>query len=401
MKKFTLIALLCALFIGADLKAQEVTYVEDPTQGYLMNRFKDNWFISGEIGGGVLMSNYDTNLGFGKRIMPSFNISVGKWFSPIIGLRISADFRKQKGMTYEGTGIHPITPNDGAENGYLVNRQWFIGPSADVLINVTNWWCGYKPGRVYNAVLYAGFAGHAAMVQKDVDNEAQWDYTGASFGVRGGFLNTFSVSKHIDILLDLRLDLDQSPWIDNTRAFNLYGSVMAGVAYKFNKTDWNAPTVPVCPEYKYTDAEGDALVARLQAADAKIASLEQQLRDCMNKPAPAPVQEVEEAPIATIYFPIGSSRVQGVQTKVVAAVANAMKDSEDSYVVTGWADNYTGSAARNEQLRNQRAENVVKLLVRNGVDSDRLETAAGSDNLTNYGSASADLDRAATIEIKK
>ena len=172
MKKFTLIALLCALFIGADLKAQEVTYVEDPTQGYLMNRFKDNWFISGEIGGGVLMSNYDTNLGFGKRIMPSFNISVGKWFSPIIGLRISADFRKQKGMTYEGTGIHPITPNDGAENGYLVNRQWFIGPSADVLINVTNWWCGYKPGRVYNAVLYAGFAGHAAMVQKDVDNEA-------------------------------------------------------------------------------------------------------------------------------------------------------------------------------------------------------------------------------------
>ena len=78
-----------------------------------------------------------------------------------------------------------------------------------------------------------------------------------------------------------------------------------------------------------------------------------------------------------------------------------MKDSEDSYVVTGWADNYTGSAARNEQLRNQRAENVVKLLVRNGVDSDRLETAAGSDNLTNYGSASADLDRAATIEIKK
>ncbi|HIT14852.1 MAG TPA: OmpA family protein [Candidatus Avimuribaculum pullicola] len=399
MKKVFLLALLCTLFMSANVEAQEVTYVEDPSQGYVMNRFKDNWFISGEIGVGGLGSSYDSELKFGKRLMPSFNIGVGKWFSPILGVRFSADFRKQKGATIDGMGVDPLNPETTGDN-YLINRFWSIGPAADVYLNLTNWWCGYKPGRVYNAVLYGGVAVHTQMIKKEDGNDTKWRYNTVSIGVRGGLLNTFSVSDHVDLLLDLRLDMDQANYMDYTRQLNLYGQVLVGVAYKFNKTTWGAPIVPVCPEYKYTDAEGDALVERLKAADAKIADLERQLNECINRPVPEP-EPVKEAPLATIYFPIGSSRVQGVQSKVVAAVANAMGGTEDNYVVTGWADNYTGSAARNEQLRQQRADNVVKMLVKNGVASDRLETATGSSNLTNYGEKSADLDRAATIEIKK
>ena len=78
-----------------------------------------------------------------------------------------------------------------------------------------------------------------------------------------------------------------------------------------------------------------------------------------------------------------------------------MVNTDDEYVVTGWADSYTGSAARNQQLREQRADNVKKLLVKNGVESGRIETATGDSNLTTYGEGSADLDRAATIDIKK
>ena len=399
MKKVFLLALLCTLFMSANVEAQEVTYVEDPSQGYVMNRFKDNWFISGEIGVGGLGSSYDSELKFGKRLMPSFNIGVGKWFSPILGVRFSADFRKQKGATIDGMGVDPLNPETTGDN-YLINRFWSIGPAADVYLNLTNWWCGYKPGRVYNAVLYGGVAVHTQMIKKEDGNDTKWRYNTVSIGVRGGLLNTFSVSDHVDLLLDLRLDMDQANYMDYTRQLNIYGQVLVGVAYKFNKTTWGAPIVPVCPEYKYTDAEGDALVERLKAADAKIADLERQLNECINRPVPEP-EPVKEAPLATIYFPIGSSRVQGVQSKVVAAVANAMGGTEDNYVVTGWADNYTGSAARNEQLRQQRADNVVKMLVKNGVASDRLETATGSSNLTNYGEKSADLDRAATIEIKK
>ena len=310
MKKILLLALLCTVIMGADVKAQEVTYVEDPSQGYTFNRFKDNWFITGEIGVGGLASSYDGELGFGKRIMPSFNIGVGKWFSPLIGVRFSADFRKMKGATIDGAGIDPENPADGAVGIYSVNRQWSIGPAADVYLNLTNWWCGYKPDRLYNASLYGGVAAHAQMTRQMDGNSAKWKYFTMSIGMRVG------------------------------------------------------------------------------------------LRECMNRPIPEP-EPVKEAPLATIYFPIGSSRVQGVQTKVVAAVANAMSTTDDEYVVTGWADSYTGSAARNQQLREQRADNVVKLLVKNGVDSNRIETATADSNLTEYGENSADLDRAATIEIKK
>lgn len=51
MKKATLLAIACAGLFSASAWAQEaaqqeITYVEDPGQGYLFNRFKDNWFIT-------------------------------------------------------------------------------------------------------------------------------------------------------------------------------------------------------------------------------------------------------------------------------------------------------------------------------------------------------------------
>ncbi len=52
MKKSYLLALGCAMLAGTAVaqNAQEVTYVEDPAQGYLFNKFSDNWFIQGEGG---------------------------------------------------------------------------------------------------------------------------------------------------------------------------------------------------------------------------------------------------------------------------------------------------------------------------------------------------------------
>ena len=52
--------------------------------------------------------------------------------------------------------------------------------------------------------------------------------------------------------------------------------------------------------------------------------------------------DCDDAPVATIYFPIGSSTIDGVELKVVMAVANAIQSTSDNYVITGWADNYTG-----------------------------------------------------------
>lgn len=398
MKKITLLAL-CALFVAPFVSAQEVTYVEDPAQGYLQNKFKDNWFISAEAGAGVLISKYDSGLDFGKRITPSFNLSFGKWFSPIVGLRLGADVYKAKGMTEHGKFITP-----GAEGSLVEQKFWQMGPSADVLINLTNWWCGYHPGRVYNAVFYAGFAAHCEMakVAGTTPGESEsWKYQGTNFGTRFGLLNTFALSKQVDFLLDIRGDLAQINADATGTKFNGYVTVMAGFAYKFKKREWNAPTVPVCPEYKYTDAEGDALVARLQAADAKISSLEQQLKACMNRPVEVKEVKSVAGPMATVYFPINSSKVNVANTAILKAVANVMKaDTSKKYVITGWADSYTGTTKINDKLREARANAIAKMLKKSGVKADQIEVKTDVQNLTDFGSKAASLDRAVTISAQ-
>ena len=93
MKKAFLLILLCVSYL-APCNAQEVVYVEDPSQGYLFNRMRDNWFIDAEGGVGLLMSPYDANAPFSKRIGAKANLHVGKWFSPLIGLRFGGDFEQ-------------------------------------------------------------------------------------------------------------------------------------------------------------------------------------------------------------------------------------------------------------------------------------------------------------------
>ena len=100
MKKITLMALACAMFMVPSLaNAQEVTYVEDPAQGYTFNRFQDNWFIEALGGAGVMMSKWDKNLDFKDRIGWKGNLYLGKWFSPVMGVRFGGEFNQMKGAT--------------------------------------------------------------------------------------------------------------------------------------------------------------------------------------------------------------------------------------------------------------------------------------------------------------
>ena len=399
MKKIALIVALCSMLVPS-LKAQEVTYVEDPAQGYLFNKFKDNWFVQGEIGGNVLLGPNDSKVeSFGDRIGYAFQLSVGKWFSPIIGARLGADAYLAKGAARglgNDLGLRPDL--DKAENA-ITQNAWNFGPTGDVLINLTNWWCGYKPNRVYNGILYLG-AGVNFVTAKD-PREDKWSFDYAdshNLSVRLGLLNKFAVSKRVDILLDLRCDLVQEHF-DTEKTRNLYAAALVGLGYNFGKTEWKAPITAVCPTWKYTDAEGDALAARLQAAEAKIADLEKQLRDCLNRKPE--VVEKDDAPLATIYYPIGKSKITGVNTKIVNAVANLMKESDKNYVLTGWADNYTGSDKINAKLRKDRVNGVKKALVKKGVKADRLDAQINDGNLTKFGAKSASLDRAVTINEAK
>ena len=72
MKKGTLLACACALLFGAQSiaaqeNAQEVSYTTDPAQGYLMNKMKDNWFITAEGGASFYIASKGVHREAGDR----------------------------------------------------------------------------------------------------------------------------------------------------------------------------------------------------------------------------------------------------------------------------------------------------------------------------------------------
>ena len=414
MKKITLLAFACAMFFApAAVNAQEVTYVEDPAQGYIFNRFQDNWFIEAEGGAGVMLSTWDRVGKFKDRIGWKANLAVGKWFSPIIGLRIGGEINKMRGFanTQAANGALGLRIDNKKTTTQGCTYQNFnnIGGFGDVLINLTNWWCGYKPNRVYNAVVYAGMGVHWVFEREGNTANGKFKYNGGkdghsrNFSARAGLLNEFRLSKHVNLLLDLRFDLMQEH-VDGhgQRTWIEYPSALLGLQYKFNKTEWNAPVVPVCNQPVVIDnsAELEALRQKLAQANAKIADLEYQLAECLKKIKPVDPNTVvtKSGPLATIYYPIGKSNITPVQMEVVNAVAEVMKAEDKNYVLTGWADNYTGNDAINIKLRHDRVNGVKNTLVKKGIDAGRLAAETNNENLVNLGPQCAPLGRAVTIE---
>lgn len=413
MKRFALIAILCLFstipFITA---AQEVTYVEDPSQGYLFNRMRDNWFIQADGGVGIMMSPFDRHEKFSRRLGAKADLFIGKWFSPLLGLRFGGDFEQMKGATFVGN-VHALGYRNwsyfcGENNKYAPQHFNNIGLVGDVLFNVSNWLDGYKPNRFYNCIFYVGMAVNWVYARDGA--HGPWKYGAGddpdhcrNYSMQAGLLNSFAITKRIDVNLDLRFDLMQEH-VDGAglwkKTWNEYPGLLVGLTYKLGKTEWNAPIQVVCPEWKYTDAEGDALVADLNDANRKIADLENQLRKCLEKKADLDEGGPAEAPLATIYFPINRTDVLGVQRNVVEAVAEVMKNENRNYLLTGWADNYTGNDAINVRLRKGRVATVKNELVKKGVAEGRLETEINNGELTNYGPKCASLDRAVTIHRK-
>ena len=412
MKKITLLACACALFLAPAANAQEYTF----------NRMQDNWFVQAEGGVGVMMSYRDAKMKLGKRFMaPKANLFIGKWFSPLLGVRIGGHFEQMKGAT-DMNNINAIgyrrdmadQMKDGPDYaGQLFNR---IGVTGDVLFNVTNWICGYKPGRFYNAVVYAGASTSWNFYNDKADGSGSWKYGGANngkegwhdrnFALQAGLLNSFALGKHVDLLLDLRFDMIQEhidAWGHKT--WNEYPSVMLGFAYKFGKTEWDEADCPACPDCPPDlTAQLEQLRTKLADANAMIRNLEQQLNDCLNwkKNHVCPDKPGKEAPLATIYYPRGKSYITPVQMEVVDAVADVMNNENDNYKLTGWADNYTGNDEINIKLRHDRVAGVKKALEDKGISGSRLSTETNNANHPDvYGAQSAPLGRCVTIVRNK
>ncbi len=410
MKKSVLLAL-AALALGGTSQAvaQEVTYEPDCSQGLLINQNKNNWFITVQGGTNIMFGQHDIHADLKNRFGANANLFVGKWVTPTFGFRFGASWIMPKGATtadgyYRKYFGDVKNPNEGQIPGtkYYDEKFMGLGPEFDVLINLTNWWCGFKPNRVYNAVLHGGAGaywtwrrGYSANDPSDLRwHRAHNTWMFANIGLQ----NNFRLSSVVDLFIDVQYELFD---VQNNVADHVIHDVSASLGLNFNlgaKKGWSCPVTAVCPTWKYTDAEGDALVAKLNDAENKIASLQEQLDACLRRPTQAVAQDCEG--LATVYYPINQYGLSSREKTILKSVAAVMAEKpEQKYVLTGYADNYTGNDEINNRLREQRVAGVKNFLVKNGVAESQLVVKTDANNLTDLGVKAAPLDRAVTIRL--
>ncbi|MBD5340092.1 MAG: OmpA family protein [Bacteroides sp.] len=100
----------------------------------------------------------------------------------------------------------------------------------------------------------------------------------------------------------------------------------------------------------------------------------------------------------TIYYAIGQTDIAPDDYLILYYIAEKIKRTPGSrWRITGWDDNYTGTAEESNRIRNKRASAVADYLIQKGVAPKQLSVGIDSGNLTDLGVQGAPFDRAVTI----
>lgn len=364
---------------------------ETPEQKYSVatNSFWSNWFVTAGFQYGASYSAFERSLTPRLANSPfedfrrdlGASVSIGKWFTPGLGLRTKG--------TYFFNGHNATT--GVAENGEVK----FMNIQEQALFNLHNLFLGYKQGRLWNFIPYFG----AGLLRNFTDNI---NSVTTSFGL----LNTFRLSDRVGIQLDLAYNLADyevfahAADYGNTPAkTDHYFAAELGLVFNLGKTTWDK--VPDVDALKaLSQSQIDALNQQLNDERDENARLRNQLAN--QKPAPAEVKtvtvkEVVAAPVS-VFFNIAQSKIASKKDlQNVKELAQVAKDKGGKIVVTGYADSKTGSAALNQKLSQKRAEAVANELVKMGVSRDNIEVVAagGVNDLSPIS-----YNRRATVAIK-
>ncbi len=358
MKKL-MIALAVASLSTVAFAQETIEVVEVPTEKYSVstNSFWSNWFI--QVGADYSAFYSDQEKGVSKSPLKStrraygFDVAVGKWFTPGLGLRT-----KFNGIW----GKQVNTPSTTGKFDYFNIHE-------DVLFNLSNMLCGYSDTRVWNFIPYAG----VGFARNCSDDRYAMTY---NFGI----LNTWRLSNRVNLNFEVgamaaEKDFDgiERSSKRGMRSFDKSLTASVGFTVNLGKTTGFQKTPDVDALMALNAAQLDALNSALAAQQAENARLKS---DLAKKPKEVvktnTVKEVLAAP-QSVFFNIGSSQIASKKEIVnLQALADMVKETGAKLRVTGYADSATGSASLNQKLSEARANRVADELVKLGVSRDNL-----------------------------
>lgn len=372
MKKCLMLLAAASVVVTLPLKAQvveEVAVVQvQDKYPVITNSFWDNWFFSLGGGASVLMGDGDHAGSFGKRISPTLNVAVGKWFTPGVGLRLQYSGLQAKGFTDQKDADY--VRGNQFKGGYYKQRFDYMNLHGDVLFNLNALFGGYNRQRVYEVIPFVG----AGFIHNYTKPRRK------ALALNVGVLNRFRLSDALDINVEFSALGTEDKFdgeIGGSRSFDSMLNLTAGITYRFPSRGFRRPVPQLISQ---------AELALLQDNLAVMAARNAELQNALAEAKSQPVAEVTETEVVipsdiaprTVFFSIGSSEVSPREAMNLSYLAEQMKQfPQTTYTVNGYADAATGSAEFNKQLSLKRAQAVVDVLVHKyGIAADRLKADA-------------------------
>ena len=357
---------------------------------YVTNGAFDNMFIG--LGAGV-NSVLERNYGLGK-IGIGTDVTLGKWFSPTVGLR---------------AGWHGI--NVTSKSGEL-NKAPYHYLHGDVLWNISNAIDGYKETRFWSFIPYVS-GGLTLIKHHDLKVYDQ------EFGAGAGLLNSLRLGERVNLNIDLGVVLSRA------QAYNMQGfvgryiglpSATLGLQFNLGRTGFDrlSSVMPVIVPLPFTEGQYNALKDKVAALERENAQLKNKIADLESQLAPFKslvdgqtylfqngrftAVEAKVSSPATVYFDLGSAKISDREKAHLEFFANSVVDNATKLLLTGSADKQTGSSNGNQKISEKRVDAVKALLEKLGANGSNIETVANGDSKNVFETPAK--NRCVVIEVK-
>ncbi|WP_108822549.1 OmpA family protein [Dysgonomonas sp. Marseille-P4361] len=365
MKK-TILGLAAIALVSTSTFAQEKAFT--PT------KFTDNWFIQLQAGASYTFSENHRDASFGDLVSPHAALSIGKYFTPAIGGRLQLSGWESKNYYQD----YSLLPGKGTF------KVKYLQTNVDGLFNFTNFFMPYEPERLFTLTGIAGLGYLHGF--KDTKNGLT---TTNMIVPRVGLQADFRLSDMASINLEVVGNLLRDDFNGRREGKSYDGTLNALLGVTFQLSKGGFKTVDAL-DPSQIDALNKQINDHKAALDRKEAEINKLRQDLANKPEPEVIiqetkveQKAEEVMNAVVVFRIGSAKLEQNQDINIYNAARFLIDNPNvNVIVTGYADNTTGSATVNQRISEQRAEAVAKVLIdKYNISPNRITTKAAGDTI--------------------
>lgn len=358
-RQLLFLALFALALTGVQAQQQEET------------KFKAHWYVQPQAG--ISWTTGEASLG--KLLSPAAQLSVGRQFSPLFGLRLGAS--GWQGRNWQ------VTPAE--------EYKWkHVQASLDATLSLSNAFGGYNPDRRWNAYAFLGGGLNIAFDNDDanvlatghpVEFSKVWDGTCYSPAVRGGLGVEYALSERVALGLEANVNMLPDKW-NSKRGTDAdwQNHLLLGIKIALGKTTQRTivepaaiiePVVePVVEPGPEPVVEEQPIVSQPVEEAPKTAAVAEEKTPVVEQPVAEKKDEVK------IYFAFNSSRISKQEAAKLRQVANYMRSHRDvRLTIEGYASP-EGRRSYNKALSGWRAEAVKQCLVSYGVAAARIKTEA-------------------------